>query len=180
LSVVAATTSAASICCSAWLRVLGAEDALESARSDFQQLKGERASALARELRAPVFSMDWQMGALVPFGVLRKDNLEPLSELMVAALRAAERRRLSEIAGALDAAFVGVECQCSDGQVHRSRVKGRARGIPGWPARSPGSTCSGCASAGEPWPEPHLVVDSAVEPPDKVVRRVLAAVQVER
>jgi hypothetical protein len=64
------------------LRVLGAEDALESARSDFQQLKGERASALARELRAPVFSMDWQMGALVPFGVLRKDNLEPLSELM--------------------------------------------------------------------------------------------------
>jgi predicted kinase len=216
------------------LRVLGAEDALESARSDFQRLKGERASgeyrklrslpgpggaprpcaivvggvpgtgkstlaeALARELRAPVFSMDWQMGALVPFGVLRKDNLEPLSELMVAAsmarqlqlgldtildivaLRAGERRRLSEIAGALDAAFIEVECQCSDGQVHRSRVEGRARGIPGWPGTVTWEHVQRMRERWEPWPEPHLVVDSAVEPPDKVLRRVLAAVHVER
>ncbi|MEW2268864.1 hypothetical protein [Streptomyces griseofuscus] len=29
--------------------------------------------------------------------------------------------------------FVGVECLCLDEEVHRGRVSGRQRGIPGWP-----------------------------------------------
>lgn len=160
--------------------------------------KSTLAEALSRELRAPVFSMDWELGALVPFEVLRDDNLYPLSELVVAASMArqlqlgldvivdgaassaGERRRLREIAEALGAEFVGVECQCSDEQIQRSRVEGRSRGIPGWPATVSWEHVRRMREQWEPWPEPHLVVDSAVETPDAVLRRAMEAVRGER
>ncbi|WP_433273777.1 AAA family ATPase [Actinosynnema sp. CS-041913] len=47
--------------------------------------KSTLAEALAWRLRAPVFSMDWQLGALVPFGVLRADNTVPLADLNLTA-----------------------------------------------------------------------------------------------
>jgi predicted kinase len=160
--------------------------------------KSTLAEGLARELRAPVFSMDWQMGALVPFGALRPDNQGPLPKMMTAAAMARqlqlgqdaildvllasvdERQCLREIAEGLDAAFVGVECQCSDEQVHRSRVEGRSRGIPGWAATVTWEHVQRMRERWEPWPEPHIVVDSAVEPPGMVLRRVVRAVQAER
>ena len=216
------------------LRVLGADDALESARADYQRLKGEKAfgeylnlrppprpdgasrpcavvvtgvpgtgkstlaEALATELRAPVFSMDWELGALVPFGALRKDNVEPLAELVVVAamarqlqlgldvivdvagIREEERRRLRQIAEVLGAAFVGVECQCSDDEAQRARVEGRSRGIPGWPATVSWEHVERMRGRWEPWQEPHLVIDTAVETPGMVLRRVLDAVHAER
>jgi predicted kinase len=160
--------------------------------------KSTLAEALARTLKAPVFSMDWELGALVPFGALRQDNLEPLSELVVAAamarqlqlgldvivdsgaLRDQERRRLREIAESLDAAFIGVECECSDDQVQRARVEGRSRGIPGWPATVSWEHVLRMRERWEPWPEPHLVVDTAVEPADVTLRHILDAVRAGR
>lgn len=216
------------------LRVTGADDALKTARADYQRLKAEQAfgqyqslrpapradgaprpcaivtagvpgtgkstlaEALGRELRAPVFSMDWELGALVPFGVLRPDNLEPLSELVVAAsmarqlqlgldvvvdgatLRVDERRRLSELAEALGAVFIGVECRCSDEEVQRARVEDRSRGIPGWSATVTWEHVQRMRDRWEPWPDPHIVIDSAVEAPDAALRRVLDAVHTAR
>jgi predicted kinase len=160
--------------------------------------KSTLAEGLARALRAPAFSMDWELGALMPFGALRQDNLEPLSELVLAAsmarqlqlgldvivdsgaLRDQERRRLREIAEALDAAFIGVECECSDDQVQRARVEGRSRGIPGWPATVSWQHVLRMRERWEPWPEPHLVVDTAVESAEVTLRHILDAVRAAR
>jgi predicted kinase len=157
--------------------------------------KSTLAEALGRELRAPVFSMDWELGVLVPFGAVRPDNLGPMPELMMAAsmarqlqlgldvildattLRAAERQRLRALAEALDAMFVGVECQCSDQAAHRSRLDGRSRGIPGWPATVSWDHVQRMRERWEPWAEPHLVVDTAVESPDAALDRILRAVR---
>jgi predicted kinase len=157
--------------------------------------KSTLAEGLARTLRAPVFSMDWELGTLVPFGVLRPDNMLPMSELMMVSsmarqlqlgldvildattLRAEERRRLRAVAEALDAVFVGVECVCSDAAAQRARLSGRSRGIPGWPATVSWEHVQRMRARWEPWPEPHLVVDSAVEAPEGALGLVLAAVR---
>jgi len=47
--------------------------------------KSTLAEGLARSLRAPVFSMDWQLGALTPFRVLTDENVGPLAEMMLIA-----------------------------------------------------------------------------------------------
>lgn len=160
--------------------------------------KSTLAEAVAQSLRAPAFSMDWELGTLKPFGVLRPDNTWPMSELMMvssmarqlqlgsdaivdgAGLRAAERCRMQAVAEALEAVFIGVECVCSDEEAHRGRVGGRSRGIPGWEATVSWEHVERMRELWEPWEEPHLVVDSAVETPASAVAAVLAAVQASR
>lgn len=160
--------------------------------------KSTLAEALARSLRAPAFSMDWQMGALVPFGVLRPDNAWPMSELMVVSsvarqlqlgsdavvdaggFRSQERQRLQALAEALDAVFIGVECVCSDQEAHRSRLQERSRGIPGWPATVSWENVKRLRERWEPWEEPHVVIDSAAETPASALAAVLAMVQLSR
>jgi len=41
-------------------------------------------------------------------------------------------RRWQETAARFDACMIVVECVCSDQDLHRRRVVGRKRGIPGW------------------------------------------------
>ncbi len=160
--------------------------------------KSTLAEALAQSLRAPAFSMDWDLGTLMPFGVLRPDNTWPLSELMMvssmarqlqlgtdvivdgAGLRAEERRRLQAVAQALGAVVIGVECVCSDEQVHRGRLQGRSRGIPGWAATVSWEHVKRMRELWEPWEEPHLVLDSAVQTPAAGLAVVLASVQASR
>ncbi len=157
--------------------------------------KSTLAEGLARELRAPVFSMDWELGTLVPFGVLRADNMEQMSELMMLSsmarqlqlgldavvdattLRVEERQRLKATAEALDAAFVGVECTCSDDELQRARLTGRSRGIPGWPATVSWEHVQRMRERWEPWTEPHLTVDSTKESPESALALVLDAVR---
>ncbi|MFN0070575.1 MAG: AAA family ATPase [Chloroflexota bacterium] len=42
------------------------------------------------------------------------------------------RRTWSEVAHRFEAQFRAVECICSDDELHRQRIEGRNRGIPGW------------------------------------------------
>ena len=42
------------------------------------------------------------------------------------------RERWRSLAHRAGAEFRAVVCHCSDPQVHRARVEGRSRGIPGW------------------------------------------------
>ncbi|XVS60847.1 AAA family ATPase [Actinosynnema sp. CA-299493] len=153
--------------------------------------KSTLAEALAWRLTAPVFSMDWQLGALLPFGGLRTDNTTHLAELNLTASVARQlqlgldvivdatghrretRRRWRSVTERLGGVFVGVECVCSDEAVQRSRVEGRARGIPGWPATVSWEHVRRMKGLWESWDEPHLVVDSATEPPEVGLRRVL-------
>lgn len=46
--------------------------------------------------------------------------------------RLSTRRTWKEIASDHDVPFVVIECRCSDERVHRERLAGRRRGIPGW------------------------------------------------
>ncbi|MFC6090954.1 AAA family ATPase [Saccharothrix lopnurensis] len=156
--------------------------------------KSTLAEALAWRLRAPVFSMDWQLGALVPFGALRLDNTGPLAETNLIASTARQlqlgldvvvdatghrreaRDRLRSVTERLGGVFVGVECVCSDEEVHRGRVEGRARGIPGWHETVSWEHVLRVKALWESWDEPHPVVDSAVESPGSALLRVLAAV----
>ncbi len=156
--------------------------------------KSTLAEGLAWRLRAPVFSVDWQLGALVPFGALRLENTAPLTETNLTASLARQvqlgldvvvdatghrretRRRWREVAERLGGVFVGVECVCSDEAVQRDRVEGRSRGIPGWHATVPWEHVLRMKALWESWDEPHLVVDSAVESPGSALEEVLAEI----
>lgn len=152
------------------------------------------AEGLAKHLRAPVFSMDWQLGALTPFGLLTDENLEPLAELAVIAPlarqlqlgldvildvtghQAAARRQYRRVAESLGARLLGVECVCSNTLAHRARVAGRDRGIPGWHPTVPWGHVLRMKGLWEPWTEPHLVLDSAKQDAETMLAMVLGEV----
>lgn len=151
--------------------------------------KSTLAESLAAKLRAPVFSMDWQLGALMPFFALRDDNMLALADLNITASVArqlqlgldviidaagherAVRARWREVTESLGGRFVGVECVCSDEVAHRTRVEARERGIPGWPATVSWEHVNRMRALWEPWDEPHLVLDAA-RPPEENLQRL--------
>ncbi len=53
-----------------------------------------------------------------------------------------------------------IECVCADVDLHRRRLDGRVRGIPGWYEVS-WSDVERARSRAEPWLEDHLVLDAA-------------------
>ena len=160
--------------------------------------KSTLAEGLARELRAAVFSMDWQLGALTPFRVVTNENQTPLAEMMVVGALARQlqlgldvvldvtghdveaRQRYRRVTESLGARFVGVECVCSDPQVHRSRVEGRDRGIPGWRPTVPWEHVLRMRGLWEDWPEQHLVMDAAEQDAETMLKQTLDAIAVAR
>ncbi len=114
--------------------------------------KSTLADRLAGETGSPAFAGDWLLGALAPHGILdgveRPTLLAAYHDLLASlvtrqlllgqsaivdcvvddATVTAWRGRVSEHGGRL----VVVECVCRDQAVHRRRVEGRHRGIPGW------------------------------------------------
>jgi hypothetical protein len=67
------------------------------------------------------------------------------------------------------ASFHLIECICSDIAVHRSRVEGRMRAIPGWYELTWADVERG-RQRYEPLPEPKLVLD-AIEPLEHNIAR---------
>ena len=118
--------------------------------------KSTLADAAANELSAAVLAWDWVMASLTPFeevqAAFRQMDRERyrslgwavLWNLAIAQLRAGrsavldgvardvEVRRFRELAADVGVASWVVWAHCSDVGVHRSRVEGRIRGIPGW------------------------------------------------
>jgi predicted kinase len=118
--------------------------------------KSTIAAAAAARLGAAVLSHDWAMSALVPFPELQAalDAMEPSGRRPVgwSILRALAREQLrreaailldgvaraSEIADCRaladqeNARLVLLVTECTDVELHRSRVEGRQRSIPGW------------------------------------------------
>ena len=118
--------------------------------------KSTLADAIGRELPAPVFAWDWLVAAVTPiaeiqraFDTMTRDGYHDvgyalMTQLVEKQLRngqpaildcvARERAwvRWSDVAAEHGAQFHVVECVCSDAGIHRSRVEGRIRGIPGW------------------------------------------------
>lgn len=114
--------------------------------------KSTLAEGLARESGVPAFAGDWLLGALRPHGVLSGlsragflamyyDLLETLikrqlmlgqSAIVDCLVDGTVAERWEETAKEYDAQLFVVECVCSDETVHRERLEGRRRGIPGW------------------------------------------------
>lgn len=114
--------------------------------------KSTLADELARRTGAPAFSGDWLLGALAPLGVL--DELDRPTVLSVyfglldslvtrqlllgqsavvdAVLDDATALRWRQNAERLGGRLLIVQCVCGDRAVHRQRVEGRRRDIPGW------------------------------------------------
>jgi len=160
--------------------------------------KSTLAEGLARSLRAPVFSVDWMLGALTPFRLLTNENAAPVSEMMLVAAQArqlrlgldavldaagheaASRRRYRTVAESLGGHFVGVECTCSDVALHQARVAGRDRGVPGWKPTVTWEHVLRMKARWQPWDEPHLVLDSAEQSPEEMLKRALDEVTSRR
>jgi predicted kinase len=115
--------------------------------------KSTLAERVARTLRAPVFAGDWLMGGLKPahaalgtldraeyaaawFGLLRtlvtRQLMLDQSAIVDDLVSGEEFALWRETAEQFTAPMSLIECVCSEEQVHRGRVEGRIRGIPGW------------------------------------------------
>lgn len=118
--------------------------------------KSTMADVAATELGAPVLAHDWAMSGLRPYPELQ-ETLDAMGlrghrgvgwSIVWALARSQLRRgqcvvldgvaRAPDVAGCRTVAgeegapsFV-VMAQCSDPELHRSRIEGRRRGIPGW------------------------------------------------
>ncbi|WP_433888273.1 AAA family ATPase [Streptomyces sp. CA-111067] len=152
----------------------------------FAGLPGSGKSTLAEEtgiaLRAPVFSLDWLLGSLTPFGLVRGDNAAALGDQLVRAAVARQlqlgldvvadtaghqqenRDRMRELVTGLGGALVEVECLCSDEVVHRARVESRSRSIPGWPGTVTWEHVERMRASWCPW-TPHLTLDTTTPIP---------------
>lgn len=160
--------------------------------------KSTIADRLAAELDATVASFDWVMSGLRalpemwahiehPVEQQRRVGWNLLSRIAEQQLRRGRscvldlvareepRREWADLAHRYDAGFAVVECTCADAELHRSRVDGRQRDIPGWYELTWENVARG-RSLYEPLREPKVVIDASqpVEHNLELVRRHLA------
>lgn len=115
--------------------------------------KSTLAERVARTVRCPAFAGDWLIGGLKPahaalgqldradylaacFGLLRTLVTRQLmlgqSAVVEDIVSKSQFVLWSETADQFSARLFLIECICSDEAIHRSRIEGRIRGIPGW------------------------------------------------
>jgi predicted kinase len=81
-----------------------------------------------------------------------------------------------DLAAANAARFIAIECVCSDERVHRSRVEGRKRGIPGWPELT-WADVEDVRSRYEPWSDASRLVLDTVRPMDEILAALTAILE---
>jgi predicted kinase len=115
--------------------------------------KSTLAEAMGRDLGVPVFAKDWLEAILVRSGLRASNDDRPLGfagyellsvlaerQLMLGqsaildsvAASHTIRRAWRQLAERYGAKYRVIECMCSDESLHRLRLKGRQRNIPGW------------------------------------------------
>ena len=114
--------------------------------------KSTLADLLARRIRAPSIAGDWLLAALKPYGVLggldRESYLSLYHDLIERLLTRqlmlgqsavvdgivsdAVAARWNDLVDHYAGRLLVVECVCGDPALHRRRLAGRTRDIPGW------------------------------------------------
>lgn len=140
--------------------------------------KSTLADAVGRERHIPVFAADWLLGALTPFGGRHLDDLlgiagEQLTTLALRQLALGQsaildapvedlptRLRWRSLARRAGTDLKVITCVCPDPVVHRARVEGRVRGIPGWHEGGDWSNVSRRLAEFVPWDGDVLTVDT--------------------
>jgi predicted kinase len=163
----------------------------------FTGLPGTGKSSLAedvgRELRIPVFAKDWLEATLLRCELAPKNKDKPLGMAGYELLTTLAERQLllgqsvilDSVAstGSIRAAWqhlaeqyaaqrLVIECICSDENVHRSRLSGRQRNIPGWHELE-WAEVERVKSYYSAWQEDRLVLD-AIDPIEKNLAAALA------
>jgi predicted kinase len=142
--------------------------------------KSALADALAERLQVPVFNKDRIEASLWRGGVTSELNSWQVAEDLLTTLAGEQLRRgqsaiLDTVARTVvsretwrmvardhSAALVFIECICSDVGLHRRRIEGRDRAIPGW-YELRWDDVERVRDRWESWPEDHLILD-AVNP----------------
>lgn len=143
--------------------------------------KSTLADAVGSRLGVPVFAVDWVLGALTPFGGRHLDDLMELGAELLTTLAVrqlalgqsvildhpgedvADRERWRSLARHAGAQFVAVLCECPDPAVHRARLEGRVRGIPGWHDAGAWTNVERRRATFPPWPEGTLTLDTTAD-----------------
>jgi predicted kinase len=143
--------------------------------------KSALAEAAGRQLRVPVFAVDWLLGSLTPFGGYHLDELLKIGAELLTTLAfrqlalgqsaildfpaedLATRTRWRTLASTAGAEFRVVVCACSDQKLHRARLEGRERGIPGWHEGGNWANVERRLAEFPPWTGEALTVD-AIQP----------------
>jgi predicted kinase len=114
--------------------------------------KSTLAEHVARSIHAPAFASDWLLGALKPHGVLDRLDRPTFLAMDYSLLNTLVTRQLMlgqsavidclvnddialqwhDNAARYNSRLLIVECVCTDIDLHRSRILGRRRDIPGW------------------------------------------------
>jgi predicted kinase len=151
------------------------------------------AEVIGRECRLPVFSVAWIVGALTGVGLLNRENRKPSAYVLLTMLARRQlelgqsavldgmcgqesvREQWRRLADRYCAAFLPIECICSDARLHRRRIEAREEQVPGWP--DPGwEHVTEMKGQYEPWRRRRLVIDS-VNPLDENAVTVLRHVK---
>ena len=144
--------------------------------------KSTLAEAAGRQLRVPVFAVDWLLGSLTPFGGSTWTRGSKIGEELLTTLAFRQlalgqsaildfpaedpdtRTRWRSLAHAAGAQFRVIVCACSDRDLHRARLgKGRQRGIPGWHEGGNWANVERRRAQFPPWTGEVLAID-AVQP----------------
>jgi hypothetical protein len=153
--------------------------------------KSTLADAAGRRLGVPVFACDWLLGSLTSFGGYHLDRQlgiagEMLTTLAVRQLSLGQsaildwpaeepelRTRLRSLARATGADFNVVLCVCSDRDVHRTRLEGRTRDIPGWHQGGNWANVERRLAAFPPWQDDHILTVDTVQSLEACLAAVL-------
>lgn len=162
--------------------------------------KSTLAEALGAELGIHVVALDWILGAFTIYRALSLPNagefayelalrqgmrellagrsviLDGIARQLPPSVQDSIVERWQSLAAARKASFYAIDCVCSDGQLHRSRMDGRRRGIPGWKQTVEWRHVVENAHNRRPWTFDHLLIDS-VETPEKNLERILGYVR---
>jgi len=143
--------------------------------------KSTLAEAAGRQLRVPVFAVDWLLGSLTPFGGYHLDDAFGIGEELLTTLAfrqlalgqsaildfpaedLATRTRWRSLARTAGAEFRVIVCACSDRKLHRTRLEHRERGIPGWHEGGNWANVERRLAEFPPWTDEVLTID-AVQP----------------
>ncbi len=147
------------------------------------------AETMGQEMGVPVFALDWLMGVIVPhvempsprvgaeigYGLLttlaRRQLMLGQSAILDSVLGLVEgREQWRTLAAEYGAGFYAIETICSDEGVHRARIEGRRREIPGWYELTWANVEQSRANF-QAWDDARLIVD-AVAPLQANLERV--------